>query len=262
MITLNQIKLDLIKSLPKYGIRIFFDTDYLTTTIINTDITVYNEKKIFGHFLSQNELNSNNDINYNKRVKISFLQKQERFRHYKLYLNQSEMDSINSPRGIINYEDNIIYILESKKDNTKCELGQFFEYIMTSGKSDLIDKIFKLDENINLKELYDINLFLEDNNNNLIKILEQLPNPEEKLGSIKKNIIIDNSNNIKIKKIYFDDEIKNEENEENISSDENFERRKIKMISANANIKYTFEKNTIQEYKRINGKLVPIKKNE
>ena len=45
MITLNQIKLDLIQSLPKYGIRISFDTDYLANTILNTDITIYNEKK-------------------------------------------------------------------------------------------------------------------------------------------------------------------------------------------------------------------------
>ena len=55
MITLNQIKLDLIKSLPKYGIRIFFDTDYIATTYLNTDITVYNEKKyleIFYHKLN------------------------------------------------------------------------------------------------------------------------------------------------------------------------------------------------------------------
>ena len=45
MFTLNQIKLDLIQSLPKYGIRISFDTDYLANTILNTDITIYNEKK-------------------------------------------------------------------------------------------------------------------------------------------------------------------------------------------------------------------------
>ena len=34
------------------------------------------------------------------------------------------------------------------------------------------------------------------------------------------------------------------------------------MITAHSIVKYTFEKNTIQEYKRINGKLVPIKNNE
>ena len=52
MITLNQIKLDLIKSLPKYGIRICFNTHYFASTLINTDITVYNEQKSFGHFLT------------------------------------------------------------------------------------------------------------------------------------------------------------------------------------------------------------------
>ena len=140
------------------------------------------------------------------------------------------------------------------------------EYIITSGNIDLINKIFKLGENINLKVLYDINLFLENNNNNLIKILKQLPNPENKLENIKQDIIfIDNidktnSNNINKQKIYFDNDVNKKENTEDTCSDEEFEKRKIEMIRANAIIKYTFEKNTIQEYTRIDGKLVPIKK--
>ena len=47
MITLNQIKLDLFESLPKYDIRISFDIDYFANTILNTDITIYNDKKYF-----------------------------------------------------------------------------------------------------------------------------------------------------------------------------------------------------------------------
>ena len=111
MITLNQIKLDLIKSLPKYGIRIFFNTDYFASTLINIDITIYNEKKSFGRFLTQKELSSNNDLNYTKRVKISFLQKHERFGHYKKSINKTEKDFVHSPRGVINYEKNTVHVL-------------------------------------------------------------------------------------------------------------------------------------------------------
>lgn len=119
------------------------------------------KKKLFGHFLSKKELNSNNDINYNKRVKISFLQKHQRLCHYKKYLNKSEMDFVNSPRGIINYEDSLIHFLAPKKNKSKGELGESLEYIITGGKSEIIDKVIKLGENINLKGLYDINLFLK-----------------------------------------------------------------------------------------------------
>ena len=119
------------------------------------------KKNYLDIFYQKKELNSNNDINYNKRVKISFLQKLERFGHYKKYLNKSEMDFVNSPRGIINYEDSLIHFLAPKKDKSKGELGESLEYIITGGKSELIDKVFKLGENINLKGLYDINLFLK-----------------------------------------------------------------------------------------------------
>ena len=44
ILTLNQIKLNLLKSLPKYWIRIYFNKDYLANTILNYNITIYNEK--------------------------------------------------------------------------------------------------------------------------------------------------------------------------------------------------------------------------
>ena len=50
--------------------------------------------------------------------------------------------------------------------------------------------------------------------------------------------------------------------EKDKDSDDEFETRKIEMICANPIIKYTFEKNTIQEYKRINGKLAPFNNNK
>lgn len=55
-LTLEQIKLDLLKSLDRYGIRIFFRTKYLADTSMNTCINIYKEKKVFGKKLDENEL--------------------------------------------------------------------------------------------------------------------------------------------------------------------------------------------------------------
>ena len=195
-------------------------------------------KKLFGHFLIEKEINKNNDTNYIKRVKMSFLQKHERFSHYRKYLNKSEKDYVNSPRGIINYEEDKVCILTSKNDIEKRELGASLDFILTNGNRDLIDNIFNLKENKNLKEFYEINLFLESNNRNLIDKLKEI---ENSIGNEN-----DSMENIKNPKI----EVENKDSE--------FEKRKIEMIRANPIRKYTFERNTIQLYRIIDGKLVPF----
>jgi len=108
MLTLNQIKLDLLKSLPKYGIRMYFNTKYIAFSVLSTGITIYNEKKLFGQFLEKEELKSNNDNKYIKRVKLSFIQKHEIFSHYKKAFNKLEENFLDSPRGIINFEEDKI----------------------------------------------------------------------------------------------------------------------------------------------------------
>ena len=45
-------------------------------------------------------------------------------------------------------------ILAQKRDFTKGELGESLEHIMTSGNRELIDNLFNLKEDINLKELF------------------------------------------------------------------------------------------------------------
>ena len=65
MLTLEQLKIDLINSLDKnYGIRIFFNTEFYGNKILATLITTYNEKKLFGKKLGNEELLFKNDINY------------------------------------------------------------------------------------------------------------------------------------------------------------------------------------------------------
>ena len=274
MITLNQIKLDLIKSLPKFGIRIFFNSKYLANTILNTDITIYNEKKIFGHFLSQDDLLNSNDINYIKRVALSYLQKHERFSHYKKYLNKTESNFLDSPRGIINYNEDTIFILASKLEPEKGEMGESLEYIMTNGNRSLIDNIFKIkNQNQNLKELFEIKYFLEESNEDLIKELKKIEGYNEEILNEKDDDSDNDENFNQIKRNQFENEthkkklldddkntpLFDEKNKNNsiINEDMEFEKMKLEMISAVSYKKYTFEKNTIQEYRIINGKLIP-----
>ena len=178
-------------------------------------------------------------------------------------MNKTEKDFINSKRGLINYDENIVYILASKKDITKGEQGEALEFILTNGNSDLIDNIFKCNEDCDLKELYDINIFLSSTNDDLIQKLKKVPNEELISENIKENNNKIHLNNVKNKTIYeINNTIVEDIKEKDKDSDDEFETRKIEMICANPIIKYTFEKNTIQEYKRINGKLAPFNNNK
>ena len=250
MLTLNQIKLDLVKSLPKYGIRMFFNTKYFASTVVSTGITIYNEKKLFGNFLDKEELKSNNDNKYIKRVKLSFIQKHERFSHYKKTLNKLEENCLHSPKGIINFVEDKIFILSLGKNPEKGELGEFLEYIMTNGEQNLIDTILNLKEDIDLKELYDNDLFLDNNNSNLIKKLKKVQDLIENHGnSSEKNIPYEKGKN------EFDSIKEDKKNiENNYKIDDEYQKEKIKLIEYNPDKKYTFLKNTIQDLLSLNNK--------
>ena len=91
MITLNQLKFDLYKSLPRYAIRLFFNSfDDYGTTILNISITLFNEVIIFGKGLSTNELSIQEDPYFKKRVCLSLVLKHERFCYLKKIFNKNE----------------------------------------------------------------------------------------------------------------------------------------------------------------------------
>ena len=99
---------------------------------------------------------------------------------------------------------------------------------------------------------------MECDNNHLISKLKIIPNLK---GSLENDV--DNENKCDVnnnessgikKKKNFEDKIS--KNKKDLISE--YEKRKIKMIGDNPIKKYTFEKNTIQEYKIIDGKLVPV----
>ena len=268
-ITLQQIKLDLIRSLDNYGIKISFDTGYLANSCLNTGITIYNEKKIFGKKLDKNEILTKFDINYHKRTSISFIQRHEIFSHLKKTFNKNELNYLYSPNGYIDYKNN--RILDSKKENNE-ENGETLEFFLTGGNIKLIDNLFKYrGTSFDFKNLFKVNLLLERTNENLIKILSSIPeikennNKQEGLTQYK-NVKKDNSNNkyktinsIKIQSNSKDSN--NDENEESDESDE-YTKEKTKLLNQDIYRKYTFPKNTIYceilDYET--GQIVPEKK--
>ena len=181
---------------------------------------------------------------------------------------------MDSPRGIINYNEDTIFILASKLEPEKGEMGESLEYIMTNGNRSLIDNIFKIkNQNQNLKELFEIKYFLEESNEDLIKELKKIEGYNEEILNEKDDDSDNDENFNQIKRNQFENEthkkklldddkntpLFDEKNKNNsiINEDMEFEKMKLEMISAVSYKKYTFEKNTIQEYKIINGKLIP-----
>ena len=131
----------------------------------------------------------------------------------------------------------------------KGELGESLKYIMTNGEQNLIDTILNLKEEIDLKELYNNDLFLDNNNTNLIKKLKEIQDLTENHGnSSEKNIPFKKSKND------FDSIKKDKKVENNYKIDAEFLKEKIRKIESNPDKKYTFEKNTIQDLLSLNNK--------
>ena len=252
-LTLQQIKLDLIKSLDHYGIRIFFYSEYNATTNLFTNITMYNECKNFGKKLDTNELLSSNDNNFHKRTTISFLQKHERFCHLKKIFNKNELEYLNSPRGYIDFLDNQLKILSLKNNENKGEIGETFEYFITNGQRALISKLYLFKGNsYNFQNLFRIDILLEKTNEKLINILKDIPifpeveelNEENDQEDIIKNDMFNTSNKYKIPKTK-KDKVKDKKD---IKIDKYIE-EKNEIINVNTFRKYTFPINTIYKYK-------------
>ena len=253
-ITLEQIKLDLIKSLDIYGIRIFFKTNYFATTTLNTSITIYNENKVFGKKLNDKELLVANDSDYHKRTSISFLQNHERFFHLNKIFNKNELNYVDLPRGYIDFENNKFKILVSQVDEIEPneEIGESLEFFMPNGKNYLINNLFN-DRAYNFEKLFNVNLFMEEKNENLINVLKEIPaykmkeeEPDNESNTDEKKE--NDGNNNRDKKIY---DNKNRALKEYI-------REKNKLINESIFRKYTFN-NTIRSCKfdSSKNKLVP-----
>ena len=277
-LTLEQIKFDLIKSLNRYGVRIFFKTRYLADTSLNTNITIYNEKNIFNKKLEENELLTSNDTNYHKRTSISFLQKHERFCHVKKTFNKIESNYVDSPRGYLDFCSNQIRMLISirNEETEKGEIGESFEYFLTNGKIFLIDHLYKCkNSSFNFNNLFNIKLLLEKTNENFIINLKLIPENQEEINNIGDNNIVpdDDENNIdenydayNNRKSKFDISIDIKRKEIKIDNknkiNDDYIQEKNRLINESIFRKYTFEKNTICEYRfdKTKNKFVPYNK--
>ena len=249
-ITLQQIKLDLIKSLDLYGIRIFFQTIYFADTVLSTGITIYNEKRLFDKKLSNEDLLTKNDTNFQKRTSISFLQKHERFSHLKKIINKNEPEYIDSPIGYIDFSLGQILFLSSKNDIQNSGKGEVIEYFLSNGNRQLIDNLYQCrDKNFNFKNIFNIDLLLYPANKQLINELKNIPEDKKKeQDNIIKSTInnkIDNSKysiNYSKKNFYYTDEYIEAKNK--LKNEDKFR-------------KFTFARNTIIRCKLVNNELIP-----
>ena len=249
MLTIQQLKYDLYKSLPKYGIRVFynFEDDYAATSL-NTGVTLYNEPNIFGKELSDEELLCENDVYYQKRVCLSIIQKHERFTHLKKIFNKNEKDYLDSPLGFLDFNSGRIIKYHCQYDSKKGEIGESFENIYTNNNRKLIVNLFKI-KNVNMKNLFNNDLWLNEKNDELIK----------ELKAINGNNINDNkTNEININKEKSDSNLKHlinpfvNDNNRNINdfSETNIIEERDGFIYANGDKmtkeEYDFEKRKIE----------------
>ena len=259
-LTLQQIKFDLIKSLDRYGIRIYFKTLYLGETVLSTDITIYNEYKLFSRKLSDEELLIKNDINYHKRTKVSFLQKHERFSHLKKIINKNEKNYTDSPRGYVDFYSNKIRLLIPKNEIKKAEIGEVLEYFLSGGNNQLIDNLYKCqDKKFNFIVIFDIDLLLLESNTILIEKLKTIQKSTKKeeveIITIKKDEGIDDNryknlpgdemddkSSIKKSKLYYTDE---------------YIEAKNKLLNEEKLSKFTFSRSTIISCIIVNNEFVP-----
>ena len=177
MLSLYQLKYDLIKSLPRFGIRLYFNAfDDYASTIITTSITLFNEINIFGKPLTLDELSNKNDKNFKKRVCLSFIIKHERFCHIKKIFNKNDLDYINSPIGFLDFDNSKEVFFSYNIDeynNLIGELGETFENIIFDNKRRLIFALFKT-KNINLEKLFNNDIWVKENNKELIDELTKV----------------------------------------------------------------------------------------
>ena len=251
----------------------------MANTTINTAITIYNEKFIFGKKLDENELLAKNDIKYHKRTLVSFLMKHERFSHFKKTLNKSEANYVDSPRGFINFNKNEFQILvlnhNDKIENNENNNENEIENINKNNENNNENKIENINKNNNnnnnnnntseIGEAFEY--FLTDGKRELIGNLyyyrgdsfnfETLFKIDLMLQSKNKNLIdilnkvpknkIKDKEYINIQKNYLDNNI----NRKYKKSDQlySYNQRKIRIINENTFRKFTFPKNTISKCK-------------
>ena len=198
------------------------------------------------------------------------------FSHLKKTFNNTESDYKDSSRGYLDFFDNKIITLISSRNEDK-EKGKFdenLEYFLTNGKIKLIDNLYKCKDNLfNYNKLFDFNLMLEKSNKNFINHLKLIPRNEEEIITTSGNESKSDDGNIKNKNCYVDNNRKSTfvqnikiaskndsvKIDDKNDIDDDYIREKNRLINESFFRKYTFEKNTICNYKfdKAENKFVP-----
>ena len=178
LITIHQLKYGLFKNLPKYAIRLFFNYNNdnyrdKDTSILNTSIILFNEVKLFGKPLTLSDLDSNNDKNYSKRIRLSTTIKNKKFYNLKTIFNKNEESYINSPIVFYNLDTHeLIIFQEENEGNLKGEKGESFGNLITNNNRELIIELYNLN-NSQMEKLYDNSIWISEANTNLIDELKK-----------------------------------------------------------------------------------------
>ena len=161
MLDHEQIKEHLKSSLPNYIIRINCETFFNAISFTETRITCFNEISLLGNFQDNEELQSNDDFDYNKRYLIANLMGHEDFGHIKFSINCLDQMTENyyyyyyifeankEPLSPIEYynvnvekEKNIEIKITEKRNGLNYEKGESgiaFNFFLTRGDNKLIN---------------------------------------------------------------------------------------------------------------------------
>ena len=124
MLDKNSIKNHLFSTIPKYGIKIKCNTFFNACVFSELKITCISESSLFGKSLNNSELNSKNDINYNRRFRIAKIIQQENFSNFKFSMNFDALFDKNIKRSYEEYYSQslcplIYYRVKNKEEMVK-----------------------------------------------------------------------------------------------------------------------------------------------
>lgn len=148
MLTLDQVKKHLRKTIPQFILRVNFKCHFNASSYNETRIQIYSEHNIFGNSI---DLDSKKDSSYRIRFPLSNIMKHEQFGHIKFSINNSSFQldhpknlilNINEPSSPIETYSplnggNFIEIYDPNSNFKKGESGYSFSYYLTRGNKKL-----------------------------------------------------------------------------------------------------------------------------
>ena len=177
MLNEDQVKNHLISTIPKYGIRLKVHSFFNACSFSELKISCFCENLFFSYYLNDEHLKSINDINYNKRFRLSNLLQHEDFGHLKFSLNfysffDKKIDRTYEPNYDYHYsqplspkvyykfhskEEMIEIVKERKIKDKKITIGESgiaLTTFLTRGKYKLM-KMILYKPGINFKKIFE-----------------------------------------------------------------------------------------------------------